>query len=29
MRQRAVDLAKTTLGVERVVDEMEAEAEGG
>jgi osmotically-inducible protein OsmY len=25
MRQRAVELAKTTLGVERVVDEMEAE----
>jgi osmotically-inducible protein OsmY len=29
MRERAVELAKTTLGVERVVDEMEAVAEGG
>ncbi|MGL4550232.1 MAG: BON domain-containing protein [Gemmataceae bacterium] len=29
LRQRAVEMAKSTLGVERVVDEMEAGAEGG
>lgn len=29
MKQRAADLAKSTLGVEHVVDEMEVKGEGG